>query len=199
MFDGETWVDYTGRNSALPGSIITALDMDHRAHAWIGSRKGISVVNLAEAQPLSDRQVAILWFLSWGGHVFVPAIIAGLWLGLWLNALPGVSVGMAVGLSVFTVGVVASSQILIILGCMGTTAGMLGGLLGSIVLRRRTAALSQEPLAVESPAPPKLSALTGVLSGASCAVVGMVVLVLGIVLGCLGVLFIMMKLSIGMQ
>jgi Two component regulator propeller len=199
VLDGESWVDYSGRNSALPGSIITALDVDHTEHIWIGSRKGIRVVDLAVARPLSDRQVAVLWFLSWGGHVFVPAIIAGLWLGLWLRALPGVSVGIAVGLSVFAVGIVASSQVWIILGCMGTVAGVVGGLIGSIVFRRKTAPRPQERPAAESPSPPRLSALTGIFGGASCAIIGMVALVLVVVLICIAMLFVMIKLGIGMQ
>ncbi|MCP4539368.1 MAG: hypothetical protein GY832_19705 [Chloroflexi bacterium] len=198
VFAGETWSNYTSANSALPTSAINAHSVDREGHLWLGSRKGITVVNLAETRPLSDGAVAISRFLSWGGHLFLPIIIIGLWLGLWRDALPGVVVGIGVGLFIFLLGIVGSGgggEIFLVLGCIGTITGIMGGLVASIILQRKKATPTEEA----APAGSLASTVTGILGGGGCAIMGVIIVIVSVVLSCIALFFVMMKFGIGMQ
>ncbi len=198
VFTGETWFEYTDRNSGVDAKQVRALAVDHEGRVWIGSSQGIRVLDPAVARPLSDRAVAMSRFLAWGGHAFLPLIIVGLWLGLWRDALPGVGAGMGVGLLIFLLGIVVAGkggEILLTLGCLGTLAGIVGALVGSITIRRMRAARTEGAV----PAGDASATVMGILGGGGCAIVGIVAVVACVVLSCLAILWLMMEFGIGMQ
>ena len=184
VFVEGNWLRYSSDNSALPRSKISAYAVDHEGRIWFGSEKGIAVVAPSEARPISDGAVSILHSFSWGGHALLPIVIAGLWLGLWRDALPGVGVGIGVGLFIFWLGIGRTmGEVFFVLSCLGTTTGIVGGLLGTVILRRIKASFSKEP----APAVDLASTATGIMGGGGCAIASVVVIVACVLSSCAAV------------
>jgi hypothetical protein len=151
LLNGSAWTVFTPENSGLAGKQIFGLVVDNMDRVWIGASSGVSMIPFEQAQPNPKAKVnahtLMLSLEKWvsGLKWFLPPVVVVLWLATFFNILPGTLIGLLLGLlSLVFLGppVIESWGYLgsvINPGVIGTFVGMICGMAGSLIDKRRKA------------------------------------------------------------
>ncbi len=153
VLDGSAWIVFTSENSdLLPNSIVFGLAVDALDQVWIGSGDSVSMIPFEQTRPIpqemvnAHRQRLILEERIRGWNWFLPSILTVMWLVTYFNMLPGVLIGLGLGLlSLAPFGPLmlhigwTGSTLIVNPGVVGTFGGMLGGIVGGRIDKKRGA------------------------------------------------------------
>lgn len=142
------WITLTEANSAIPAHSIFGVAVDGQDQVWIASTDGVQMAAAQDARPLPEKIVRehqrLLFLEEWMGvtNLFLPVVLAMLWLAAYLNVLPGVLLALVIGLltiipfgppdASYHPGTFRPNLVVFV-----TLAGMIGGLLGGWLDRNR--------------------------------------------------------------
>jgi hypothetical protein len=148
FLDEGSWTTLTPGNSGISGEegfgAVFGVVVDKQDRVWIGSSQGVSIAQVEEIQPLSEREALahqarvkvreVVQAVWWA----VPGIFGFLWLGTVLSVLPGVALAAVLGGAVLLL--VGVEPLWVIPGVMGLCLGMLCGLVFGLLDKQRKAA-----------------------------------------------------------
>jgi ligand-binding sensor domain-containing protein len=148
LLHDDAWMILTTENSGFDGRVF-GLVVDRQDRVWVGTTEGVTMAALQDAQPLPEKIVQqertrlLLQERLGGMDWFLPSIFGVLWIAAFLNVLPGALIALALGaLALLGFGGPLIGQgysQYLNPGVVATYGGMLGGILGGLIDKRRRA------------------------------------------------------------